>query len=37
MDATAEPQMGIIAPFGIKAIRVGEARRVTVASSQGQR
>jgi hypothetical protein len=29
--------MLIIAPFGIKAIRIGEPRGITVASGQGQR
>src|SRR2546425_12245725 len=37
MDATAKPQVFIIAPLGIKTIRVREPRWVTVARSQGQR
>ncbi len=37
MDATAKPQVLIIAPLRIKAIRVREPRRVTVARGQGQR
>src|ERR1700726_2611616 len=37
MDATAKPQVLIIAPLGIKTIRVREPRRVTVARGQSQR
>src|SRR5258706_1787113 len=37
MDATAKPQVLIIAPLGIKAIRVREPHRVTIARGQGQR
>src|SRR5260370_11630131 len=37
MDATAKPQVLIIAPLGIEAIRVRKPRRVTVARGQSQR
>src|SRR5579859_5999621 len=37
MDATAKPQVLIIAPLRIKAIWVREPCRVTVARGQGQR
>jgi len=35
MDATAKPQVFIIAPLGIKAIRVREPHRVTIARVRG--
>ena len=37
MDATAKPQVLIVAPLGIEAVRVGEPCRVTIACGQRQR